>query len=279
MTSNLVSDSGEYLQALTPVERFNFRVTHRMNRSPRLRRTLTHLSATVGKAWIEFGTSKTVADHGFENFAKIDPGRAVLLVANHRTFYDQFVICARLFRLYGPHHNIYFPVRANFFYDNPLALFVNLPVAFAAMYPPIVRDHKRRRWNRFATEILVELLKDPSNMVGFHPEGTRNRGPDPYRLLPAKPGCGELIHRSRPNVLPVFLQGFPRNPLKILRANLAATRPEKPFVHMVMGKPIAFEGELEMPATRKTYLLISQKVMAHIEALSRLEREIRQRQP
>ncbi|NIV91999.1 hypothetical protein GWN42_04150, partial [candidate division KSB1 bacterium] len=197
----------EHLKTLKPVERLHFRITHSLHSSPTMRKCLTAVGSTFSKWWVECGTSKTVSDHGFENFKKIDPSRSVLLVVNHRSFYDQFVIAARLFSLYGPHHHVHFPVRSNFFYDNPLGLFVNLPLALGVMYPPIIRDRKRRSWNAFATDLMVELLKDPQNLVGFHPEGTRNKGPDPYALLPAKPGCGELIHRSNPNVVPVFLQG------------------------------------------------------------------------
>lgn len=272
-----IKPTSEQWQALKPVERVNFRVTHSLNSSPKLRRILTRIGASYSKWWVECGTSKTVLEHGFENFAKIEPDKAVLLVANHRSFYDLFVIAARLFRLYGPHHNIYFPVRANFFYDNPLGLLINLKVAIAGMYPPIVRDRKRRHWNVFATDLMAELLRDPSNMVGFHPEGTRNRGPDPYAMLPAKPGCGELIHRSQPNVVPVFLQGFPKNPWEMLRENLRRSDSVQPMVHMVMGAPLDFAEELALPPRQKTYLLISRKVMASIESLSRQERMIRDR--
>lgn len=265
----------EQSQALSFTERFNFRVTHWLNQSPQVRRVLTRVGATVSKTWIELGTSKTVVDHGFENFVKIDSNRAVLLVANHRTFYDQFVIAARLFRRFGAHHNIYFPVRAEFFYDNFLGLLVNLPLALGVMYPPIIRDVRRRHWNLFATDLMVELLKNRENMVGFHPEGTRNRGPDPYALLRAKPGCGELIYRAQPNVVPVFLQGFPKNPWAMLKKNLGLANLEQPMVHMVMGEPLDFQQELKMQPGMKTYLKISQKAMAHIEELAAREREIR----
>lgn len=266
--------TAEQLQALTPVERFNFKVTNRINSSPILRRPMTRFQARFYKWWIELGTSKTVLDHGFENFKEIDPSRGVLLVVNHRTFYDQFVIAARLFRLYGPHHNIYFPVRSEFFYDNPLGLFVNIPFAMGAMYPPIVRDARRRQWNLYATDLMVELLRDPRNMIGFHPEGTRNQGPDPYELLPAKPGCGELIYRSNPNVVPVFLQGF-KSVWQMFRQNFGNSNHKKPMVHMVMGEPLDFGDELKLEASKKTYLNISRKVMDVIAELSRREREIR----
>lgn len=265
----------EQLRALTPIERFNFRVTHTCNSRPQIRRFLTVLGSSVNRRWIEWVTSKTVRDHGFENFRKIDPARGLLIVVNHRSFYDQFVIAARLFRLFGPHHNIYFPVRANFFYDNLFGLLVNLPLAFGAMYPPIIRDPNRRHWNRVATDIIADLLTDAHNMVGFHPEGTRNRGPDPYHLLPPKPGCGELIYRANPNVIPVFLQGFPRNPLKLYLRNLMNVNKQPPFVHMVMGEPLDFSEECKLTQNRKTYLAISRKVMAAIADLAKKEQEIR----
>ncbi|MCG8606501.1 1-acyl-sn-glycerol-3-phosphate acyltransferase [bacterium] len=246
-----------------------------LNGSPGMRRVLTKIGSVWGTFYVELGTSRIVRHHGFENFSKIDQNRGVLLVANHRTFYDLFVITARLFRLFGAHHNIYFPVRSTFFYDNFLGLPVNLFTALGGMYPPIIRDKKRRSWNKFATDLMVELLKKSENMIGFHPEGTRNRGPDPYNLLRAKPGCGELIYRAQPNVVPVFLQGFPSRFWVLLRKNLNKSRAKKPIVHMVMGEPMDFSEELEREANMKTYLHISQKVMHRIEELSREEKEIR----
>jgi len=266
------------LTYLKKIERFNFTVTHRLNSSPLFRKILSAICATFGKAWVEFFTHGAVVEHGFENFEKIDPNRAVLLIANHRSFYDQFVIAGRLFKLYGRHHNIYFPVRANYFYDRLDGLLVNLLVAYGVMYPPFVRDRKRLRWNKEATEILINLLKNPENMVGFHPEGTRNQGPDPYEFLPAKPGCGEMIYRTNPNVVPVFLQGFPQKVTHMLRSSPCTKNPRPPYVHMVMGEPIDFSEELAMEANNKTFLTIAKKAMHHIELLSKMERQIREKQ-
>ncbi len=265
--------TAEQWQALQPVERLNFKVTHALNSSSMIRPILTKIGS-IFKTWIvQHGTSNIVLDHGFENYNKIDPNKGVLMVVNHRSFYDQFVVSSRLFRLYGAHHNIYFPVRANFFYDNPFGLFVNLPFALGGMYPPIIRDKKRRLWNQYATDLMAELVKNPANMVGFHPEGTRNRGPDPYALLPGKPGCGEIIFRSNPNVVPVFLQGFIKSPFQMVKKNLGNS--PRPLVHMVMGEPLDFSKELALEESRKTFLLISRKVMDAIAGLAKREQEIR----
>ena len=263
----------EQWQALQPVERFNFKVTHSLNSSPIVRPILTKLSVVLGRRYVEIVSSNIVLNHGFENFEKIDPNKGVLLVVNHRTFYDQFVIYARLLRLFGTHLNAYFPVRANFFYDNPLGLFITLPCAWGGMYPPIIRDKKRRLWNQYATDLMAELVKSPANMVGFHPEGTRNRSPDPYALLPGKPGCGELIFRSNPNVVPVFLQGFIKSPFKMVQRNWSNF--SEPVVHMVMGEPLDFSEERKLEENRKTFLQISKKVMKAIGELAKREQEIR----
>ena len=263
----------EQWQALQPVERFNFKVTHSMNSSSIIRPILTKIAVVLGGRSVEIATSNIVLDHGFENFEKIDPNKGVLLVVNHRTFYDQFVIYARLLRLFGTHRNAYFPVRANFFYDNPLGLFVTLPFALGGMYPPIIRDKKRLLWNQYATDLMAELVKSPANMLGFHPEGTRNRGSDPYTLLPGKPGCGELIFRSNPNVVPVFLQGFMKSPFKMVQKNWSNSA--EPLVHMVMGEPLDFSEEHKLEENRKTFLLISKKVMNAIGELAKREQEIR----
>ena len=91
-----ISPSLEHSAALRPIERFNFKVIHRLNWSPKARRAMTKFGSVWGKWWVELGTSKIVVDHGFENFQKGDPNKGVLLVANHRTFYDQFVITSAM---------------------------------------------------------------------------------------------------------------------------------------------------------------------------------------
>jgi 1-acyl-sn-glycerol-3-phosphate acyltransferase len=78
-------------------------------------------------------------------------------------------------------------------------------------------------------------------MVGFHPEGTRNKTDDPYAMLPAQPGAGELALKARPAVVPAFILGMTNSVWTELKANLRGERP----VIAVFGEPIALP---EMPA-------------------------------
>lgn len=272
----MVLPTPEQWALLNPVERFNFKLADFFNRGPGMKEMMAALSATVGKSWVEFSTNNLCPAHGFEKFAKIDPTRGVLLVANHRSFFDLFVVAGRLFTLYGNHHDIYFPVRSTFFYDHPFGQLLSIPLSCASMYPPVMRDKTRREFNRFITELMVELLQKPRTMMGFHPEGTRNRDPDPYSLLPGKVGCGELIHRARPNVVPVFLQGFPRYAWTSPLLNHDLLNPGTLWAHMVMGDPVDFKDELDMPAGIPTYQLIVDRVMREIRTLADQEKEIRQ---
>ncbi len=81
--------------------------------------------------------------------------------------------------------HLYFPVRSNFFHDQPLGVVVNAVVAGGAMYPPIFRQAERRALNDDALDRMVEIVRRPGNVLGMHPEGTR-QGPRP-RHLPARP--------------------------------------------------------------------------------------------
>ncbi len=49
----------------------------------------------------------------------------------------------------------------------------------------------------------------------------------------------------------------------------------KPLVHMVMGEPLDFSEERKLEKNRKTFLLISKKVMKAIGELVKREQEIR----
>ena len=145
---------------------------------------------------------------GLERIAGVSRDASLLVVANHRTWFDLFCVFYALRRETGLRHPVCFPVRANFFYENPLGLLLNALFSGGAMYPPIFRTPRARSFNARALRILAGELLQPRRAVGFHPEGTRSKSEDPLTFLPAKRGAGELALEARPIVIPVYVAGL-----------------------------------------------------------------------
>ena len=106
---------------------------------------------------------------------------------------------------------IFFPVRQSFFYDNPAGPFVNAIMSGMRMVPPVMRDKDKRGFNHYVLARCIEELnrEDIGTVLGLHPEGTRNKGPDPYSFLPAQPGVGRVaLGATRAHVIPVFALGM-----------------------------------------------------------------------
>ncbi|MFT4977866.1 MAG: 1-acyl-sn-glycerol-3-phosphate acyltransferase, partial [Myxococcota bacterium] len=148
--------------------------------------------------------------HGLENIADVTASDRVILVANHRSFFDFYVIMMLNFRHTAISNRILFPVRSTFFYDRPIGSLVNLIMSGMAMFPPIMRDKSKRAFNRYAVQRVMLELEQPGMVIGFHPEGTRNKSDNPYQLLPGRPGVGEIIIHADPSVkiIPVFAVGM-----------------------------------------------------------------------
>lgn len=225
----------------------------------------------LGRHWIHLATRNLHTLHHTERIPKFNRTDSFVLVANHRSFFDMYVITAELLGL-GVQQRMLFPVRSNFFYDNPMGLFVNGVMSFFAMYPPIFRDRKRAHLNRLAMDELVWLLRQGGHFCGFHPEGTRNKG-NPYELLDVRPGVGKLIHQARVPVLPVFTNGLLSQGLKRqVRSNFDGSGTP---IHTVFGSPIEFDGLLERPGTPALYRQIAETIRTQIMQLGREERTLR----
>lgn len=182
---------------------------------------------------------------------------SILLVANHRTFFDLFVLAWILWKRGGFQQRLSFPVRANFFYENPLGLFICLTMSGGTMFPPFFRAQEKKAFNRSSLGILIEKLKAPGQMVGFHPEGKRNKSDDPYALLPAQPGAGELALKARPAVVPAFITGLSNSLWREIRG--------KSRIFAVFGAPIElpqYEGELRLTHYKRTADLMNEKIAA-----------------
>ncbi len=172
--------------------------------------------------------------HGLERLEAVPEGAPILLVANHRTFFDLFILGWILLTHPRLTRRVSFPVRANFFYETAAGLFIAAVFTGGSMFPPFFRSNEKKAMNRLSLAILLEKLRTPGQMVGFHPEGTRNKTDDPYRLLPAQPGAGELALKARPVVVPAFILGMTNSLWAEVKANFRRERP----VIAVFGEPI-----------------------------------------
>lgn len=233
-------------------------------------RLLAWLQRGIGQSWIYHATRRLCRVEGLgrtlELMQPLVPGgrpRSLLLVSNHRSFFDLYVITARLVRA-GMKNRIVFPVRSGFFYDSWLGLLVNFGMSFLAMYPPLFRDRRKASLNLACLDELAWLLTQGGVFVGMHPEGTRNLGPDPYSLLSARPGVGRLVHTARPVVVPVFIVGLGNDIWRQIRSNFDGTGEE---IHVHYGPPIDFSDLLVEPASPRLFQQIADRTLEHVAAL------------
>ncbi len=228
------------------------------------------------KNWVARTVQRRTYVNGIDYLRELHPDRGVMVVSNHRTFFDQYVMMLAAFTVGIPWvKRIYFPVRANFFYDKPVGLLLNYLVGAGTMYPPIFRDRSKSELNKDALDRVIKFLGRPDTVVGVHPEGTRGKGPDPYEMLPAQPGVGQMILHAKPIVVPVFINGLSNDFLSDVRLNYRKDARRINPVVMVWGQPIDY-SELTVAKPRAAlYKKCGDKIRASILALSERERELR----
>jgi 1-acyl-sn-glycerol-3-phosphate acyltransferase len=260
------------LKLLNLTERVCFEIADAVNRRPVLKRAANLFQGTVGQTWVHYATRNLVHSQGLERLKALRPERGVFLVCNHRSFFDFYCISSVLLRACSWVRGIYFPVRSNFFYEGPAGVVVNMVMSAWAMYPPVLRAPSKRGFNTFTLDAVDALLQGPGNVIGYHPEGRRGTGPDPYELLPASIGTGSIVYRARPVVIPVFTLGLINNLPKQVVGNF--TGDGEP-VTMIFGEPLDLERFYAMPAEPETYKAIAEHIRDAIIALSVEERALR----
>src|SRR5438128_12521034 len=95
--TNALVPTAEELAVLSSFERFAFRLAWRMNRGA-WKRFWTLCQRTLGAGWIQLATYNLMRVHGLEHVESVSHGRPLLLVANHRSFFDMYVVSTVLFR-------------------------------------------------------------------------------------------------------------------------------------------------------------------------------------
>lgn len=264
--------TAEEIGVLQPVERAGFRLAHAMNFGV-WKRFWTFCQRHIGSLWIYIATYNLMNVFGIENVENSDPERPLILVANHRSFFDMYTVSSVLFRRTTRPITLYFPVRAKFFYDNPAGWFVNLVMGWWSMYPPFFREEgegEKRRFDKFSVRELIRISSEGNgHIIGFHPEGKRNLNADPYSFLPAQPGIGKVILNADPQVIPVFIAGLGNDLPKQIMGNW--TGGEK--VRIWFGGCVdlsEFQGRRDSVRTHKQ---ISDHLMTKIAELGERDRK------
>jgi 1-acyl-sn-glycerol-3-phosphate acyltransferase len=233
------------------------------------KRFWTACQRAIGAPLIELATSRLLRVHGLEHVLEVPRDRPLLLVANHRSFFDMYVVSSVLFRRGVAPRALLFPVRGRYFYQSLGGVFVNLFPGFWSMYPPFFATPGKQDFDRYALGILTAFAREgEGHVVGFHPEGTRNKGDDPYSFLPAQPGVGRLIKEARPRVIPVFIAGLGNRIGRQIIANFRGGEP----IRVWFGPPLDFADLVALPDRARTYKAIADACMAEVKELADMDR-------
>jgi 1-acyl-sn-glycerol-3-phosphate acyltransferase len=251
-------------------------VARAANRRPLIKRAAHAFLRHAGASWVQFCSRNLLRITNVEALGALAPDRGVVIASNHRNYADMYLLSSVLLPRCPWIRRMYFPVRSEFIYDHPAGLAANAFIAGMAMYPPIYRQPSRRALNRDSVTFLVDELQRPGTLVGMHPEGRRSTSADPYTLLPAQPGLGEIVHRAQPIVLPAFVNGVPQDLVAGVRANFS--RGARPTIAITFGKPLTFDAYRGAPVSPRTSLQIAEGIRDEIQRLGAIDREWRSTQ-
>ena len=271
----ITQPTAEEFGVLSPFERFAFRLCTRMNQG-RWKRFWTWCQRVFGAGWIHLCTYNLMNVYGFENVEAADHEKPILLVANHRSFFDMYTVSTVLFRRRKWRMQLFFPVRGRFYYQSPLGLIVNLIMGWWSMYPPFFATGKnplrdKRAFDAYSMRLLSELCRNGAgNVIGFHPEGTRNKSGDPYSYLPAQPGVGKLIKDAAPQVIPVFIAGLSNNLRRQVLGNWTGGEP----IRIHFGPQLDLSEHLAKKDRIRTYKEIADFVMSKIGELGEEDKKV-----
>jgi 1-acyl-sn-glycerol-3-phosphate acyltransferase len=263
----------DFKEQLSPLEQRLIRFVRNTFEPGTMDRAVRIAQRYIGANWIESAIKNLRHVHGLERLPEWDPNKSYIVVSNHRSFFDLYVVTAYLVKR-GMPHRLVFPVRSNFFYDKRLGFVVNGVMSFFAMYPPVFRERHRAALNLASLDEVTRLLKQGGAFVGLHPEGTRNKTSNPYNLLPAQSGVGRIIQASRATVIPVFINGLGNEIVRQVASNY--TKKGNPVI-VCFGEPVDFGDMLDAAPSPRLHRRISEHAVDVIRKLGAEEREIRSR--
>ena len=267
-----ISPTREEISALSAIEKIGFHLTNKMNQGA-WKRFWTFCQRHIGSLWIKICTYNLMNVFGLEHFEKASVEKPLLLVANHRSFFDMYTVSSVIFRQTSRPIKLFFPVRAKFFYTSPVGWLVNLIMGWWAMYPPFFREEKeasKREFDKFSLRKVIQLASEGrANIIGFHPEGKRNLSENPYDFLPAQPGVGKIIYSAQPQVVPVFIAGLGNDLKKQVLGNWTGGRK----VRIWFGEPLDLSEFYEKSDRLRTHKEIGDFLMKKIAELAEQDKE------
>mmetsp|Transcript_12346 Transcript_12346/g.29560 ORF Transcript_12346/g.29560 Transcript_12346/m.29560 type:complete len:710 (+) Transcript_12346:138-2267(+) len=241
---NMEGPSRQEAAKLHWCERFSFYCADFVQRHMRWLRAL--YNGWVMRGIVTLCTSRRVRVFGKEHIQHIGSHDSVLMVSNHRSYFDFFVITVMgMWPYSGANFFSMYPVRSGYFYTALCGFSINLFGSVLAMFPNIVNTTSMKQngdkrtdgkmWNDYALRRTIQELKVPGVLVGIHPEGTRSTDADPYSMLPTKPGAGKVaLACEEAHVIPIFIMGLGTTISKEVRTNFSATPWDSP-IDVVFG--------------------------------------------
>ena len=195
---------------------------------------------------IFYNLAKLLA-RGFFSMRVVHPERMIesgplILAVNHSSFFDPPLagICSR--------RGVYYLARKSLLkwpFFGPLFPAMNVI--------PVERDGN----DMSALREVIKKIKEGNGVVLF-PEGTRSKDGN---IQPARAGIGLVIAKTGAPVLPMRIFGafdaFPKNSKRLHFTKIT----------VVLGEPLYFSKNEIASATRETYQMLSDRVMAAISAL------------
>src|SRR5690349_16971490 len=103
--------TAEEASVLSTTEAVAVRLVRRMNTGA-WKRFWTFCQRHIGSLWIYLATYNLMNVFGIENVSSSNPDRPLVLVSNHRSFFDMYTISSVIFRRTPRPVTLFFPVRA-----------------------------------------------------------------------------------------------------------------------------------------------------------------------
>lgn len=184
--------------------------------------------------WVILNIFCKIEVEGLENIPKEGP---VVVVANHRSFWDPVVLGIILNR------KVFMMAKEELF---------NIPILKNIIRGMGAFPVKRGKPDRNALRIAAKILEDGS-MLGLFPEGTRSQTDE---LLPAQPGAALFAMRSKAPILPIGLNN-----------TKAIFKKFRPSVVVNIGNVLVYPEIYDSKASSEDLEIVSQDMMKSIKKL------------